>query len=175
MHTGKGEGASREGRGLREGRGSQRRGSVACLPLLTLHLKHCGDGSVFSNGNSSFFFICCVEHLLCPGMLTDTGAANPPGQPDPALVSLCCPGESSWPWAHGSVDSGWFSGADLGLSPGGEHLHRSWVSRRKRVQCGSNCFRAPGGCMWWCKDDLLVGEVGWVWTTWVSVEAQWGN
>lgn len=29
--------------------------------------------------------------------------------------------------------------------------------------------------MWWCKDDLLVGEVGWVWTTWVSVEAQWGN
>ena len=60
---------------------------MACLSLLTLHLKHCGDGSVFSNGNSSFFFfICCVEHLSCPGMLTDTAAANPPGQPDPALV-----------------------------------------------------------------------------------------
>ena len=27
--------------------------------------------------------------------------------------------------------------------------------------------------MWWCKSDLLVGEVGWVWTTWVSEEAQW--
>lgn len=59
---------------------------MACLSLLTLHLKHCGDGSVFSNGNSSFFFICCVECLSCLGMLTDTAAANPPGQPDPALV-----------------------------------------------------------------------------------------
>lgn len=58
---GRGEEASREGRGLREGRGGRRRGSVACLSLLTLHLKHCGDGSVFSNGNSSFFFF----HLLC--------------------------------------------------------------------------------------------------------------
>lgn len=29
--------------------------------------------------------------------------------------------------------------------------------------------------MWWCQDDLLVDEVGWVQTTWASVEAQWGN
>lgn len=65
MHTGKGEGASREGRGLREGRGGQRRGSVAC-PFLLCILNTVGLGVFSAMGIvhfSSFVVlsVCCVR------------------------------------------------------------------------------------------------------------------
>lgn len=55
-------------------------------PFLLCILNTVGMGVFSAMEIVLFFFICCVECLSCLGMLTDMAAANPPGQPDPALV-----------------------------------------------------------------------------------------
>ena len=56
------------------------------FPFLLCILNTVGMGVFSAMEIVLFFFICCVECLSCLGMLTDMAAANPPGQPDPAVV-----------------------------------------------------------------------------------------